>query len=129
MAAALPTSTYVSLTTFRRNGEGVPTAVWAAPLDDGLVVWTRADSGKAKRLRHTGRVTVAPCDVRGRTLGPAVEAVGEFVDRSRWPAALAALRRRYGLRFRLGYVLSRAWAGLTAPGTERHALLRIRPPS
>ena len=32
-----------------------------------LVVWTRADSGKVKRLRHTPRVTVAPCDVRGRT--------------------------------------------------------------
>ncbi|MGY1813102.1 PPOX class F420-dependent oxidoreductase [Blastococcus sp. SYSU D00820] len=125
--AALPHSTYVSLTTFRRTGAAVPTPVWAAPDGDSLVVWTRADSGKVKRLRHTARVTVAPCDVRGRVRGPAVEATGEFVDRAEWPQALAALRRTYGLRFQLGYVASRLWHRLTRRGTERHAILRIRP--
>ena len=62
---ALPRSDYVSLTTFRRTGAPVPTPVWAAPDGDSLVVWTRADSGKVKRLRHTSRVTVAPSDIRG----------------------------------------------------------------
>jgi PPOX class probable F420-dependent enzyme len=125
--AALPQSEYVSLTTFRRTGAPVATAVWAAPDGDSLVVWTRADSGKVKRLRHTSRVTVAPCDVRGRVLGPAVEAVGGFVPPSERPAALAALRRRYGLRFSAGYTASRLWQRLRAPGTERHELLRLRP--
>ena len=97
--AGLPHSTYVSLTTFRRTGEPVPTPVWAAPDGDSLVVWTRADSGKVKRLRHTSRVTVAPCDIRGRVRGPAVEATAGFVDRAEWPSALAALRRAYGWRF------------------------------
>jgi PPOX class probable F420-dependent enzyme len=123
---ALPDAEYVSLTTFRRSGEAVATPVWAAPDGGTLVVWTRADSGKVKRLRHTARVTVAPCDVRGRVTGPAVDAVAALVDRADWPAALAALRRRYGLRFRLGYVTSRRWARVTRPGTERHALIRIR---
>ena len=123
----LPISTYVSLTTFRRSGTAVPTPVWAAPDGDSLIVWTRADSGKVKRLRHTPRVTVAPCDVRGRTKGPAVEGVAEFVDRPEWPVALSALRRTYGLRFQLGYVTGRLWTRLIKPGTERHAILRIRP--
>jgi PPOX class probable F420-dependent enzyme len=125
--AELPRSTYVSLTTFRRTGQPVPTPVWAAPDGEDLVVWTRADSGKVKRLRHTSRVTVAPCDVRGRVLGPEVEATAGFVDRAEWPRALAALRRAYGLRFRLGYVTSRLWSRLTRPGTERHEVIRIRP--
>ena len=77
--ASLPRSEYVSLTTFRRTGVPVATPVWAAPDGDALVVWTRADSGKVKRLRHTARVTVAPCDVRGRVRGPAVEGVADFV--------------------------------------------------
>ncbi|MBM7804881.1 PPOX class probable F420-dependent enzyme [Geodermatophilus bullaregiensis] len=123
----LPHSTYVSLTTFRRTGEPVPTPVWAAPDGDDLVVWTRADSGKVRRLRHTARVTVAPCDIRGRVHGPAVEATAGLVDRAEWPRALAALRRAYGLRFRLGYVTSRLWTRLTRPGAERHELIRIRP--
>jgi PPOX class probable F420-dependent enzyme len=125
--AGLPQSAYVSLTTFRRSGAPVATPVWAAPEGDSLVVWTRADSGKVKRLRHTERVTVAPCDVRGRVLGPAVEAVGSFVPPSERDAAIAALRRRYGVRFTAGYVTSRLWQRLRAPGTERHEVLRLRP--
>jgi PPOX class probable F420-dependent enzyme len=91
------------------------------------MVWTRADSGKAERLRHTPRVTVAPCDFRGRPQGPAVDAVAEFVLRSERPAALAALRRAYGLRFQLGYVTSRVWQQLLRRGSERHEIIRIRP--
>ena len=124
---ALPHSTYVSLTTFRRTGVPVPTPVWAAPDGETLIVWTRADSGKVKRLRHTSRVTVAPCDVRGRVQGPAVDGTAEFVAREEWPQALAALRRAYGLRFQLGYVSGRLWTRLRRPGTERHQIIRIRP--
>lgn len=89
----LPHSEYVSLTTFRRTGAPVPTPVWAAPDGDSLVVWTRAAAGKVKRLRHTSRVTVAPSDIRGRVLGPAVDAEAELLPRAE---ARAALRRAYG---------------------------------
>jgi uncharacterized protein len=123
----LPHSTYVSLTTFRRTGVPVATPVWAAPDGESLIVWTQADSGKVKRLRHTTRVTVAPCDIRGRVQGPAVEGAAEFVARAEWPQALAALRRAYGLRFQLGYVSGRLWTRLTKPGTERHAIIRVHP--
>jgi PPOX class probable F420-dependent enzyme len=101
--------------------------VWAAPDGDSLIVWTRADSGKVKRLRHTSRVTVAPCDVRGRVEGSAVDGVAEFVARDGWPAALAALRRAYGLRFTLGHQTARLWHRLTRGPGERHELLRIKP--
>ena len=125
--SALPTSRYISLTTFRRSGDPVATPVWAAPHGSSLVVWTRADSGKVKRLRHTARVTVAPCDVRGRLRGPAVEATAGFVDPSDRPAALAALTRRYGWQFRLLHWPAQLRARLTRPATERHVLLRISP--
>jgi PPOX class probable F420-dependent enzyme len=123
----LPHSTYVSLTTFRRSGAPVATPVWAAPDGDALIVWTRADSGKVKRLRHTPRVTVAPCDVRGRVEGPTVDGAAEFVARDAWPAALAALRRTYGFRFTLGHHTARLWHRLMRRPGERHELLRIRP--
>jgi PPOX class probable F420-dependent enzyme len=123
----LPHSTYVSLTTFRRTGVPVSTPVWAAPDGDTLVVWTRADSGKVKRVRHTTRATVAPCDFRGRVEAPAVDGVAEFVAAADRSEALAALRRTYGIRFQLGYVLSRLMQRITRPGTERHEIIRIRP--
>ena len=58
---------YLALTTFKRDGTPVTTAVWAAPLDGGKIgFWTSSASGKAKRLGHTAKVTVQPCDSRGR---------------------------------------------------------------
>jgi len=122
----LPVSTYVSLTTFRRTGVPVSTPVWAAPDGETLVVWTRTDSGKVKRLRHTSRVTVAPCDIRGRVQGAAVDGVAEFVSPAS-PAALAALRRTYGLRFQLGYVTSRVVQRLSRRDSDRNEIIRIRP--
>jgi PPOX class probable F420-dependent enzyme len=58
---------YLLLTTFKRDGRPVATPVWASRLDDGSIgFWTSSGSGKAKRLAHTSRVTVQPCDARGR---------------------------------------------------------------
>jgi hypothetical protein len=66
-SVALGDEKYIVLTTFRRDGTPVRTTVWAVPLDDGKVgFWTSSESGKAKRLAHTSRVTVQPSDMRGR---------------------------------------------------------------
>ena len=125
----LPHSTYVSLTTFRRTGVPVATPVWAAPDGETLVIWTRADSGKVKRLRHTARVTLAPCDVRGRVEGPTVDGVAEFVPAGEQAQALAALRRTYGLKFTLGNATARLWHRVLRRPGQRHELIRIRPVS
>ncbi len=64
---ALSDEKYVAVTTFRRNGSGVPTTTWIVPLEDGRVgFWTSSASGKYKRLRNSPRVTVQPSDARGR---------------------------------------------------------------
>jgi len=58
---------YVLLTTFRKDGTAVATPVWSVGLGDGRIgFWTSSGSGKAKRLAHTDRVLVQPCDARGR---------------------------------------------------------------
>lgn len=63
---------YVLLTTFRKDGRAVSTPVWAVRDGDALAVWTASDTGKVKRIRRDSRVTVAPCDVRGRPHGEAI---------------------------------------------------------
>ena len=58
---------YVLLTTFKRDGSGVGTPVWLADLGNGSFgFWTSSASGKVKRLTHTERVTVQPCNARGQ---------------------------------------------------------------
>jgi PPOX class probable F420-dependent enzyme len=80
---ALSDEKYMLLTTFRRDGTPVSTPVWVVKLDEATVgFWTSSGSGKAKRLAHTTRVTVQPCDARGRVReGSAViDATARVVD-------------------------------------------------
>ncbi|MFP4322934.1 MAG: PPOX class F420-dependent oxidoreductase [Anaerolineales bacterium] len=93
---------YISVTTFRKNGAPVPTPVWFAHDADRLVVLTLADSGKAKRLRHTSRVEIAPCDVRGNPKGAYVPAECYIIgDEADGQQADRALNKKYGLQKRL----------------------------
>ena len=58
---------YLLFTTYKRSGDAVATPVWAVALDAGKIgFWTSSGSGKAKRLAHTPKVTVQPCDARGK---------------------------------------------------------------
>ncbi|MFJ8578983.1 PPOX class F420-dependent oxidoreductase [Micromonospora sp. NPDC093277] len=102
---------YVLLTTFRRDGRAVPTPVWAVRDGDALAVWTASDTGKVKRIRRNGRVTVAPCDVRGRPRGAAVPgraAVSDLVGTRR---IRGLLKQKYRLIGRLGLLGSRLRRG------------------
>ncbi|CAJ1503967.1 PPOX class F420-dependent oxidoreductase [[Mycobacterium] burgundiense] len=89
-------SEYLLLTTFTKDGRPKPTAIWAAPDGDGLIVITQAQSWKVKRIRNTPRVTLAPCDMRGNPKGEAVEAVAG-VNEHRTADAYRAIGERYGL--------------------------------
>lgn len=57
----------ISLTTFRKSGEGVSSPVWVAAVSDGRIgFWTSMGSGKTKRIKNDPRVTVQACDMRGQ---------------------------------------------------------------
>ncbi len=92
---------YLSLTTFRRDGTPVATPVWLARQGDELVVFTAKSAGKAKRLRNGDRVLLAPCDMRGRVTGDAVEGTARLQDEAETAATIGLIRRRYGVLGRL----------------------------
>jgi PPOX class probable F420-dependent enzyme len=111
----LGTEKYVLLTTFRKDGRAVPTALWVVPDGAGLAFWTPKDTGKVKRIRNSGRVTVAACDMRGNQRGEAIEAIariGTAEDRAR---VGKSLNRKYGLIGRLSQIGSKLRRG--AEGT------------
>jgi PPOX class probable F420-dependent enzyme len=96
---ALSDEKYMLLTTFRRDGRPVATPVWVVALDDGKVgFWTSSGSGKAKRLAHTERVTVQPCDARGRVKEgtSAVDATAQLVTGSEFDGIRERVVAKYG---------------------------------
>jgi uncharacterized protein len=83
----------VLLTTYKRDGAAVSTPVWWVDMGDGTFgFWTSSASGKAKRLAHTERVTIQPCNMRGvvKSGSAPEEATARIVS----GAELEAIRRR-----------------------------------
>ncbi|MDO9398917.1 MAG: PPOX class F420-dependent oxidoreductase [Herbiconiux sp.] len=119
---------YVSLTTFRRSGVGVSTAVWIVRDGDELLVTTSDGTGKVKRLRHDDRVELRPCGRTGRVRdGEPARHGTASVDRSQaaGDAASALFLRKYRLAYRLFLLVERI-ASRRRPMTR--VLLRIRRP-
>jgi PPOX class probable F420-dependent enzyme len=86
---------YLSLKTFRVNGEAVPTPVWFAQAGGKLYVTTRPESGKVKRIKQNGDIEVAPCDVRGNLLGDFVPATARIMEQDEEVNAFKALEAKY----------------------------------
>ncbi len=94
---------YVSFVTYRRNGEPVPTPVWIAPMSDGRAAFTTAaDSAKVKRLANDPKVTVRPCDARGKVAPTAATVTGTAVvviGGQGFDEVRAAMKAKYGVQF------------------------------
>jgi PPOX class probable F420-dependent enzyme len=110
--SALEGAEFIVLTTYKRSGDPVPTTVWFAEQDGRLYVTTQSQAGKAKRIRATGRASVAPSDRVGAVSGPAVDAAARVLGPDEAGAAEAALRAKYGDQYA-------AVTALAAEGTVR----------
>lgn len=99
---------YISLETFRKNGEGVKTAVWVVGEGDRLYVWTQRDSWKVKRIRNNSQVRLAKSDQRGNTSGDWITAQARVLDTPEERARMQQrLTKKYGLIARLLLLMGR----------------------
>jgi PPOX class probable F420-dependent enzyme len=124
--AALGGERFVSLTTFRRTGRPVATAVWVAADGDDLVVLTPQDSGKVKRLRKSGRVELRPCSRMGAVAdgAPLVAGHAEIeADDASTQRTTDLVRRKYGVEYHVTMLVER----VLARGQKPRVGLRIRP--
>src|SRR3954468_9841792 len=88
---SLASSEFCLVVTFRRDGTPVPTPVWFALRDGALVFESDADAAKVARLRREPRPPAAACTMRGRPLGPPIEAQARILSDDEAGAAEDAL--------------------------------------
>jgi uncharacterized protein len=91
--------TYISLTTFKRDGTPVATPVWVARDDGRLLVHSAAQSWKVKRIRRDNRVRVAGCGFNGKVHGETFAAESRILADTERVQELEA--RKYGLLYRI----------------------------
>ena len=117
---------FVLLTTFRRSGEPVNTPVWIASDADGPMVTTPKKSGKVRRLRHSERIELRPCNRMGKIDDQvdATPATATIVDDDASRATLTTVfGRKYGLEYRIFLFIE----GLTRSGKQDRVMLRLTP--
>lgn len=110
---------YIALETFRKSGQGVITPVWMAADGGKLYVWTSGSSGKAKRIRATGRVRVCASDARGTPESEWVEATARVLSQ---PTDIAATQKRIAAKYGLMFHLFNLMAKVRGQVKDRAAL-------
>ena len=126
-SAQLGNEKFVSLTTFKRNGDGVASPVWIVRDDSGLLVWTPAESWKVKRVRRDPRVTLTPCGRTGKVQPgqPVSEGTAEVItDPAKVAGAESLLKRKYGPEYWIVTTIE----AIVARGRKARVLLRITVP-
>lgn len=112
--APLTVSHFCLLTTFRRAGTPVATPVNVVVEGDAAYFRTWDTSGKARRLRHTPRVELRPCNRRGQAReGDPVPATATLLAGEESRHAADVLGRQHPLVHRLivpPYHRLRGWA-------------------
>ena len=89
---------YISLETFKKNGECVKTPIWFVLHKNAFYAYAEADSWKVKRIQNNPRVRVAVCNIRGDIRGPWLDATASLVEGDEQLAADALLDRKYFLK-------------------------------
>ena len=93
---------FVSVTSFKRDGTGVATPLWA--VDDGRRLYALTDlrSAKVRRIRRNPAISVAPCRVNGSLRGSPVAARAAILTAA---ADLERVRQLLLSRHRISYRL------------------------
>jgi len=99
---ALAGRKYALLITYRKTGEGVPSPIWFGRDDQDRVYFdTEEASGKVKRIRNNPQVRLAPCDSRGKPLGPPAVGTARILNPAETTHAERTIAANYGLARRL----------------------------
>jgi PPOX class probable F420-dependent enzyme len=106
----------------------VTTPVWFAERLSTIYIETHADAGKLKRLRHTTRVTLAPCTYSGKVTGAVSEGKARIVTEPlECTVAAAALAKKYGLMRPLFHFVMNAQRLLQRKARVDQACIAIEP--
>jgi uncharacterized protein len=115
---------YISLTTYKRDGNGVATPVWIARSDSTYLFTTGDKAWKTRRLLNNPSVTVQVSDLRGRVAPGATTYTGTGAVKLE-PEAVAAAERaitqKYGWQFKATKAVDRVKTALRI-GTKQEVV-------
>ena len=97
---------YISLETYKKDDQAVRTPVWFIIKDNAIIIVTRDQTGKIKRLRNNQRVKLAVCSIKGKILGPWMPGTAEILDKAKTADAVRLRGKKYGFLAKIASVFS-----------------------
>ena len=105
---------YISVETYRKNGDPVRTPVWFTIKDNQIFVVTRDQTGKVKRLKNNIQVKIAICTIKGEIKGKWVSGVAEILDGEKTKDAVKRRDKKYGFFSKMARFLTKSKGELLA---------------
>ena len=99
---------YISLETYRKNGNPVRTPVWFVVKDDLIYVVTRSQTGKVKRLKNNPQVKFASCNIKGKVTGQWISGTATILDDSQTAEAVKWRDKKYGFMAKIAKFMSKS---------------------
>jgi PPOX class probable F420-dependent enzyme len=92
---------YISLETYRKNGQPVVTPVWFVMDGNFIDIVTRSKTGKVKRVRNNPKVRVVISDFKGKPKGSWHEGTAQFLSEEESTLAVKRRDKKYGIKAKL----------------------------
>ena len=94
-------SRFISLCTFKNNGDKIDTPVIFGITNNEIIVSTKSFTGKLKRIRNNPNVIIYPCNGRGERKGDDFKGIAKILPKEDEKYAYDAIRNKNGLIFRI----------------------------
>ena len=98
---------YISVETYRKNGDSVKTPVWFTIKDNQIFVVTRDQTGKVKRLKNNTQVKIATCTIKGVIKGKWISGTAEILDMEKTKEAVKRRDKKYGFFSKMARFLTK----------------------
>lgn len=105
---------YISLETYRKNNQAVRTPVWFVIKNDLIVIVTREQTGKIRRLRNNQKVKVATCSIKGKTSMSMIPGTAQILTEEETAEAVKLRDKKYGFFSKVAKFLTKNKGSLVA---------------
>lgn len=112
--AEIESEKYISVETYRKNGNPVRTPVWFTIEGNQIFVVTRDQTGKIKRLKNNAQVKIATCTIKGDIKGKWVSGTAEILDAEKTKDAVKRRDKKYGFFSKMARFLTKSKGELLA---------------
>ena len=92
---------FISLCTFKRNGDRIETPVIFGVNNGEIIVSTKTFANKLKRIKNNPNVVFYPCNARGERKGEDLKGSAVIIDQKNEQYAYNTLRKKNGIIFRI----------------------------